>query len=217
MCTETKEAVHTLGLDVAANLSGLIVCRNIGFCQFHISWLSKSLEERDDAAAVHFFLPTHSACFCACLHSGYLISIDVLMSLASQIPFKQGDVQHNATRLFSFDSSTLSTKQRWHISHRGIVAFSPWLLLAFLFNMFLWKRTLGRQSWCWPFSLKDHPQLSTNKRRTVLELEHRELQRNPPPKSKHWSWAACKVELNCLCFHLFLHIQRGTWTEGPAK
>lgn len=72
--------------------------------------------------------------------SGYLISIDVLMSLASQIPFKQGDVQHNATRLFSFDSSPLSLKQRWHASHRGSVAFSPRFLLAFLFNMFLQQR-----------------------------------------------------------------------------
>lgn len=81
--------------------------------------------------------------------SGYLISIDVLMSLASQIPFKQGDVQHNATRLFSFDSSPLSLKQRWHVSHRGSVAFSPRLLLAFLFNMFLQqKRPSGPSSCC---------------------------------------------------------------------
>lgn len=87
--------------------------------------------------------------------SGYLISIDVLMSLASQIPFKQGDVQHNATRLFSFDSSPLSLKQRWHVSHRGSVALSPRLLLAFLFNTFLQRRLKktkqrpsGRSSCC---------------------------------------------------------------------
>lgn len=69
--------------------------------------------------------------------SGYLISIDVLMSLAGQIPFKQGDVQHNATRLFSFDSSPLSLKRRWHVPHRGGVASSPRLRRAFLFNTFL--------------------------------------------------------------------------------
>lgn len=84
------------------------------------------------------FSSTHTQLvFCTCFLSGYLISIDVLMSLASQIPFKQGDVQHSATRLFSFDSSPLSEKQRWHVPHRGNAARSPRSLLPFLFNMFL--------------------------------------------------------------------------------
>lgn len=205
---------------IAANLSGLTVRGNVGRCQFHISWPSKSLEGGGDAAAVQFSSPHTQLVSCTWFLSGYLISIDVLMSLASQIPFKQGDMQHNATRLFSFDSSPLSAKRRWHISHRGIVAFSPWLLLAFLFNVFLqrWQKA-ERTELSLPVQSEDlqrcgredHPQLSTNKW-TVLELEHRGLLGNLK-KSKCWSWVASKVELKCLCFHLFFHIQG----ECPAK
>lgn len=144
-----------LGLDIKANLCGLIVHGNIGFCQFHISWLSKSLEEEDDAAAEHFSFPHTQLVFCTSFISSYLVSIDVLMSLASQIPFKQENVQYNATHLFSFDSSPLSSKQRWHISHRDIVAFHPdcfWL--SYLTCSFSRGKRLSGQSLCCPFSLK---------------------------------------------------------------
>lgn len=55
--------------------------------------------------------PRTQLVFCTFFIPGYLVSIDALMSLASQIPFKQEDVQHNAARLFSFDSSPLAAKQ----------------------------------------------------------------------------------------------------------
>lgn len=153
---------------------------------------------------MHFSSPHTQLVFWTCFLSGYLISIDVLMSLVSQIPFKQGDVQHNATRLFSFDSSPLSLKQRCHVSHRGSAAFSPWLLLAFLFNTFLQRPS--RQSSCGlPASLKScrdasvriihgFPQIKGQF--TVLERQHRGPRGNLKKASvgrrlrARWNWSA---------------------------
>lgn len=48
--------------------------------------------------------------FRSCFLSGYLISINVLMSLVGQVPSKQTDLQPGAAHLFSFDFSPSSAR-----------------------------------------------------------------------------------------------------------